>query len=59
MLSAFDYDSSVLIYFKINITDEYEQLSQRSISTIKIISPGQFYKEKISMPKKSGTTCNI
>ena len=42
-----------------NITDESELLPQRSMSPIKNVSAEQFHIEKISISKKSGTTCNI
>ena len=45
-LQVLGYDSSRLVCFKINITDEYELLPQWLISAIKNVSPERFYKGK-------------
>ncbi|XP_054726477.1 uncharacterized protein LOC129236242 [Anastrepha obliqua] len=59
MLRALAYDSSGSIYFKTNVTDDYQLLPQRSKFSIKNVSPDCLYKEKISISKKSGTICKI
>lgn len=52
MLRAVAYDPSGLIYFKINITDEYELLPHRTKACIERIIPARLYKEKLAIPKK-------
>lgn len=52
MLRALAYDASENIYFKTNITDQYELLPQRSKFGIEDIIPGPLYKEKIAISKK-------
>lgn len=52
MLRALGYDSSGLIYFKTNITDEYELLPNRSNSVIETMSPECLFKEKIAISKQ-------
>ncbi|XP_050322620.1 uncharacterized protein LOC126754569 [Bactrocera neohumeralis] len=52
MLRALAYDSSGSIYFKTNVTDEYQLLPQRSRFPIENVSPDCLYKEKIAISKK-------
>lgn len=52
MIRALSYDSSGIIFYKINISDDYNVLPQRTQQKFKDIEPSQLHIERIPISKK-------
>lgn len=51
-LRALAYDPSGIIYFKINIKDDYQILPQRIAKNFEVVDPPQMYSQRIKISKK-------
>lgn len=52
MIRALSYDPTGIIYFKTNITHDYEILPQRCTKIMSLTEPEQLHSERLKISKK-------